>query len=305
MYPQIIFKLTLTLDAEKFSKLLIKAQDKTEASDENEYVDCSMASRGITVIYRDSRYKKKVKLIVNQTQVLDGYEPDPEKLIRKLEKRVDDYFGSKYGLNDFNLTGVCLTTDIDVGGHEKVSAYLKVLQRLGKVKGFSPSRDSRLDDEISFCLDGNSNGVKFKAYGLKDNKKILRVEVRLTTMDVIRAYFNETSTSRLIRCMAIRGEDIFMDTFRCIIPVGDYYKKENAERLIRERVKEAKMRFKMIRLLALIPVKKSLLLAQKAMNGRNIREVMAAFEEIEVSPITISKRHDVKKLESLYSYLTN
>jgi hypothetical protein len=308
MYIQIIFKLSLVLDTEKFSKLLNKAQDKIETSDENEYADRSIASKGIVIIYRDSQYKKKVKLIVNPAQVQDGDEPDPEKLIRKLEKRVSDYFDSKYGLDDFDLTGICLTTDINVGDHWKVTAYLKILQRIGKVKGFSPSKDSRFDDEISFCLDGNSNGIKFKAYELNDNKKIIRFEVCLTTMDVIRSCFNETSTSKLILCMVVRGEDIFMDTFRHIVPVGDYYKKGKAEKLIYERIKDARMRIKMLRLVTLIPVKKSLLLAQKALNARyskKIREIMNTFEGIKVSPITISKRHDVKKLECLYSYLLN
>jgi hypothetical protein len=30
---------------------------------------------------------------------------------------------------------------------------------------------------------------------------------------------------------------------------------------------------------------------------------MEAFSDIEVAPVTISKRHDVKKLDSLYKYM--
>lgn len=59
----------------------------------------------------------------------------------------------------------------------------------------------------------------------------------------------------------------------------------------------------MLQLLALIPEKKSLYLAQKAMNCRNIERVMDEFARINVSPVTISKRHDVKNLENLYAYL--
>ena len=59
----------------------------------------------------------------------------------------------------------------------------------------------------------------------------------------------------------------------------------------------------MFHLLTLIPAKKSLHLAIKSLNYRKIGNVMVEFEEIDVSPITISKRHDVKKLESFYSYL--
>ncbi len=61
----------------------------------------------------------------------------------------------------------------------------------------------------------------------------------------------------------------------------------------------------MLRLLVLIPEKKSVHLAQKAMNCRNIEKVMEAFAKINLSPVTISKRHDVKHLEGLYVYLLN
>jgi len=53
----------------------------------------------------------------------------------------------------------------------------------------------------------------------------------------------------------------------------------------------------------LIPEKKSLLLAQKALNCRRIDKVMKAFFDIEVAPVTISKRHGIKKLHNLYNYL--
>jgi hypothetical protein len=59
----------------------------------------------------------------------------------------------------------------------------------------------------------------------------------------------------------------------------------------------------MLRLLDLIPEKKSLLLAQKVLNYRRIDKVMKAFFDIEVAPITISKRHDIKKLDNIYNYL--
>ena len=59
----------------------------------------------------------------------------------------------------------------------------------------------------------------------------------------------------------------------------------------------------MLRLIELIPKKKSLYLAQKEMNDRNIDKIMEMFAEINVSPVTISKRHKVDFLESLYSYL--
>ena len=59
----------------------------------------------------------------------------------------------------------------------------------------------------------------------------------------------------------------------------------------------------MLRLVALIPEKKSLYLAQKAMNCRNIEKIMEEFAKINLSPITISKRYDMKHLKCFYEYL--
>ena len=59
----------------------------------------------------------------------------------------------------------------------------------------------------------------------------------------------------------------------------------------------------MIRLIELIPEKKSLLLAQKALSDRNIDTVMEKFADIEVSPVTISKRADEKHLQNLIKYI--
>ena len=67
-------------------------------------------------------------------------------------------------------------------------------------------------------------------------------------------------------------------------------------------VKDKVMRRKMLRLLELVPEKKSLYLAQRYMNCRNIEKVMDAFAKINVSLITISKRQDIKHLESIYAY---
>lgn len=82
--------------------------------------------------------------------------------VRKLDKRMKTYFGNQYRMNDFVLSGMVLATDIDVGTHENVLTYLKVLQRIGKVKGFTPSAYDCFEADESFCLDGNSNGIQLK-----------------------------------------------------------------------------------------------------------------------------------------------
>lgn len=56
----------------------------------------------------------------------------------------------------------------------------------------------------------------------------------------------------------------------------------------------------MLRLVELIPEKKSLYLAQKSMNCRNMEKVMEAFARIHLSPVTIVKRQNIGYLTELY-----
>lgn len=326
MHINQFFELSMVLDNDKFQKVLSRAYE-ADYLDENgkEYIDRSLESKGIVVTYRDSQYKKKVKLIVNSGLLLDCNKTDPDKIVRKLEKRIDEYFDHKYQIEDFTLSGMILSKDIDVHNRENVSTYLKVLQRIGKVKGFSPSSYDCFDDIDSFCLEGNSNCIEFLLYNmedyaarrymvagterkklkrvLKESEGILRAEVRLTKPKAIRDYTDAVEVSEQIVELSEKCQDIFMDTFVKIIPYGDFYKKNKAVEIIRSKIEDSVLRRKMLRLVALIPEKKSLYLAQKAMNCRDIKKVMKEFAKINVSPVTISKRRDVKYLENMYTYI--
>lgn len=103
--------------------------------------------------------------------------------------------------------------------------------------------------------------------------------------------------------LAANSRDIFLDTFTHVVPCGDYYKKKEAVKLIEDNISQKKHREKMLRLIELIPKKRSLYLAQKEMNDRNIDKIMEMFAELNVSPVTISKRHNINFLKNLYSYL--
>ena len=327
MYINQIFELSMILDNDKFQKALNRAYDKADYFDQDgkEYIDQSLESKGIVVTYRDSQYRKKIKLMVNAGLILDCDNPDPNKLVRKLDKRIGDYFDHKYHMEDFTLSGMILSADIDVQNRENIAAYLKVLQRIGKVKGFSLSDYECLDGIGSFCLEGNSTAIEFLLYDLegymeqryretgterkklklmlKESEGILRVEVRLTKPKVIRDYTDAVVVSRQIVALSEKCQDIFLDIVTRIIPFGNYYKKNKAVEIIRREVEDSTLRRKMLRLVALIPEKKSVYLAQKAMNCRNIEKVMKSLAKINISPVTIGKRQDVKYLENLYTYL--
>lgn len=317
------FELSMTLGTDHFQRLFTTKAGYLKELD-NEYLDPSLVEKGITVIYRDSRYKKKVRVLVNSGVVVDD-PSDTGKLLRKLGKRIEEYFDHRYTLDDFTLSGVTLTLDINVGSREKVLAYLKVLQRVGKVKGFSPISYDCFDEKASFCLTGNSNDTEFLLYDLESavmaqlrnvgttrkkavsasiqTKGILRAEVRLNKPKAIRSYTDAAGVRGQIAELIKNGSGTFMDTFARVVPFGDFYKKDTSVEIIRNEITDSIMRRRMLRLLTLIPEKKSLHLAQKAMNCRDVEKVMDAFARINLSPVTISKRHDVKNLENLYSYL--
>ena len=318
-----VIELSMVLDSDKFHKLFARALDRNGYMEENgeEYIDRSMAEKGVTIIYRNSQYKKKVRIFVD-LGVVPKDDRDMERSICKLDKRITEYFGFKYRLDDFAISGIVLTADIDVGTHESVLAYLKVLHRIGRVKGFSPSDYDCFEEGESFCLDGNSNGIRFRIYDLEsllkrrlqrmdaDRKKlksvigeargILRAEVQLTKQRTVRAYTDTADVSGQMAELLMNRQDVFMDTFSHVIPFGDFYKKDKAMETIRKEVGDAVLRRKMLRLLALVPEKKSLLLAQRAMNCRDVEKVMDMFAKINVSPVTISKRYEIKYLKCLY-----
>lgn len=323
MFLNSTFELSMILDIDHFQRMFDNKIGYLKELDD-EYLDTSLAAKGLTVIYRDSRYKKKVRVLVNTGVVVDD-PTDTDKLLRKLDKRISEYFNHRYTLDDFTLSGVTLTVDINVGSRINVSDYLKVLQRIGKVKGFSPVEYECFDDKASFCLSGNSNDTDFLLYDLEaavtgqlrnadagrkqlqsaseQTKGMLRAEVRLTKPKAIREYTDTTDTPGQIVEIMKNSTDAFMDTFARVVPFGDFYKMDAAVKIVRSEVKDSVMRRKMLRLLALIPEKKSLHLAQKAMNCRDVEKVIDAFAKLCLSPVTISKRHEVKQLECLYEYI--
>ena len=137
----------------------------------------------------------------------------------------------------------------------------------------------------------------------KDTTGLLRVEVRLTKAKTVRSFTDGAIPSLQIVKLLKKSQDIYCEVFFSILPFGDSYKQNKTIELIREKVGDVRLKRKMIRLVELVPEKKSLLLAQKALDYRRIDDVMEMFADIEVSPVTISKRSDERKLDNLIKYI--
>lgn len=214
-------------------------------------MDRSLEEKGITVIYRDSQYKKKIKLIVNIGNLLGNGEHDPDKIARKLNKRIGEYFCFKYKLDDFFISEMRLVIDINVGTRDKVAAYLKVLRRIGRAKGFSPVSYECFENIDCFCLEGNSNGIGVMIYEMeglyrkqfndgdigrkrfkeliKESEGILRTEVRLTKIKAVRAYADEDDIFKQIINLSEKRQDIFLEVFVRIVPFGGVCKGHSAD----------------------------------------------------------------------------
>jgi hypothetical protein len=240
-------------------------------------------------------------------------------MLNELEEHIDSYFDSEVELNDFTLTRMDFTVNINLKNKKNVSDYIKVLHNLGKVKGFTPTKDvSWINKELAFVLRGNSNDIIFWAYDkegreemldspksrIKAAKGILRIEIQITTNRALLKFTDKSSTKKQIKNLAKQSEDIFMQNFKRIMPRGDFCKKNKAESLIeKSMILTSTEKKRMLRLLELVPKKKSLLLAQKELKSKDIKGVMETFESLDMCPLTISKRHGVKHLKSLYGFL--
>ena len=336
------FELRLNVDAQEYQKWTDRAFKNSKGShkvivESYGYEDRAFSEMGVTIEYHNynesrKNFKRNIRLIVNPSKLLGGddlnlWKPNNDnidKLIKRVKICIENYFDSKYKLKNFTLARIDFTVNIDVGGREYVSNYIKILNKLSKVKGYKlkykKSDEKWYDKDLSFDLAGNSNGVEFTAYdkeaALKKKKKedesrinkakgVLRIEVRLVKKKSINKYTNETSAEKQIKDLSKKSEKIFMENFTRIIPYGDFYKKSEAVSIINSKISKSVMRKKMLRLLELVPEKKSLHEAQKAMNDRDMKGIMYEFEKLRLSPVIISKRMKVDRLRCLYDYFVD
>jgi len=336
------FEIRLETNKNELSKFISHSYKMAKKNNHKAYelweypiiIDEGLRPYGIKIEYCDYVYTKSVKLRVNPSKLLGGddvvelWEPDDyniAELIEVLDNHISDYFGYTYGLSAFRLNRVDFTANVNVS-EENVPEYIKVLHKQGRVMMFSPKHkkpqyaSGEIDKNLSFGLKGKTNGTSFSAYDKAGSLQkepdravlangILRLEWsllnRVAIERILARYANlkGLTIEEEIEIMASKSKDIFMEKFSALVPRGDYYRLENAENLVIASGLKNNQKKKMLRLLNLIPIKKSLYLALRELNVRNSNEILELFAKINVSPVTISKRQTTDYLESLYNYL--
>lgn len=134
MYTNQVFELSIVLDGKSFQRITDRINslaDAWEYGGDEYIIDRALESCGITIRYRNSRYKKKIQLLVNTAVLLDGGKQNGDKLIRRLNRIVSEYFHAKLCLNDFTLTGAAFIIEMleAVEQHLHISGFCNELAR--------------------------------------------------------------------------------------------------------------------------------------------------------------------------------
>ena len=87
MHINPVFELTRIVDGEEFQRLFTRVQKVLDLGDGDEYVDRSLSHKGLTVVYRKSQYKKKVRLVINTAVMIGERLFDPWDALQKLNRR--------------------------------------------------------------------------------------------------------------------------------------------------------------------------------------------------------------------------
>lgn len=311
--------------------------NSTKYKSSNVKVDEALGSKGITIEYHNYEYRKMIKVIANPSKILGGsdiklWKPTTrniEEFLDLLNEYLEDYFDSEYELNDFLLTRIDFTANFKVG-KTLVPEYISAMHKLGKVTKFKPKFDKTYYafhpevKETSFDLIGKTNHIEFTVYDkesdfqnhekpelAKKAKGILRSEVRLSKRPAIKESLSEytsytnLTTEEEFTLLASNSHKIFLKWFIYIIPYGNFHTLKNAENIVSNSNFSNPKKKKMLRLLRLISEKKSLYLAVKELNTRNISEIINCFKKLELSPITISKHKKISFLPNLYDYIND
>ena len=236
MYINEIFELTRAVNGDEFDRLFARVKDNLEEEEGEEYADRSLSHKGVTVIYRKSRYKKKVRLVVNTAFLFKEKEYDSGKIVPQLEKRVAKYFGDRHCLEEFVLTEAALMTDLRMEYPEDVLTYLRLLRRIGKVAQYNevkavdivPEKVEKINRRVSPIRDDYIE--KYLAEKELDLEATLDGKTAYTNADLViiaaptnydskKNFFDTSAVEGIIRLVIQCNPDAIM-VIKSTVPVG-------------------------------------------------------------------------------------
>lgn len=301
MNALMIYELSVMPKPDTFYELLEHASDVHALPDaDGEYIDTSSIEKGMAVRYCDGRIKK-IGTLFNVPYSTD--EPaDPQETLQSMEKRIRKYVSKEFRLGDFQLSRLIIATDLKLDKENRAEDYMAVLRRVGNVKGYTLHSERKSGKCACHHWQGNSNNTNVILRCPKEHTH-LNLAVQMLKSSAVRAYTQESEAPAQIIKSLTSLEGSLVTLLSNVIPFGRFLKKADAIEQIRSQIPDDTLRRKMIRILEMIPEKKSLKKTMKVSGYRNPKDILLSFAHIDLSPVTISKRMSVRKLENLYMYL--
>ena len=318
-----------------YSYLRVKYFNKTKDGKPAKEDDCETYShqfkgQGIVLFLKKEKYRWYLAVTLSLNSILGGRNSielvrheDITSAYHEADRKISDRFGEDYSLGLFELWRVDFCVNLRVGSPDDVKEYIRLMYKTQKKKSFkvrglgnksiiksrSFTARKRSDTEISI-YDKREALLDWGYEEAEQAAGILRIEPRLLNKRTVDLYAPDgDNADRIAHCAKISRNVItnFMEDF-CMD--ADYYKLNEAERLIDERVDSRKMRERMklmikctAELHGIKNAKKILVGSDKAMSHDYYNQMMDEFVRIGVNVVTLAKNREGKYMPSLFRYI--
>lgn len=233
-------------------------------------------------------------------------------------------FGENYAINALELYRVDQCINVDVGSADNVSEYISLMYRSEMKKGYEVLIDDSpdFDSTGSFTVRNKTEGLEVSFYDKKKElaqrdcvsetaEGTLRVELRILRRKALEKQTSgcNTNRERVAYCMAASREKI-LGMAHSLLLDADYYPYKKACAKVRAKVRNKKLRSRMLDMLRLTRKKSSVRKAKEKMfelhpklRHEYYNKMINEFECIGVNVVTLDKDSEVKFLPSLFEYL--
>ena len=295
---------------------------------------CKFADKGVRLKLINTGYIQFVSVIVNPMQVI--CHNNLTELIKSKQELViavtganyllTEYLGKDFDIDRLQLCRIDFCVNVRLDSKKQVKSYIKLAYKTGGKKGYRVvgRKNKQINKETGFKAENNQAGTALSIYSKEDqlediNKpsedaaKILRIEFQLTKKSTVDKYTYGIKSNREKLCVCFdNSEECIHKILDKTIPHGRYYKFDKAISIVNEHIKNKTKCAMMIDLLKLVSKKhsvecgiKALIKKDKTVSRHYARELLKAFEEIDVNVVTIGRRCAADTLSDLYSFMKN